>query len=713
MKKRLFSFRLYADGMKQLRTIGVLCILALNLIGVLTPLLTWLDRLDTNYSAQTVNFIQMNPLIVSLFCAVAPLLTLVLFSFLNKRESSDLYHAVPETRTCLFFSFFAAIATWLLVITATTMVLTTAAYSIFPQLYSVNYISVLSTGFNTLSGSLLIAAAVAVAMGVTGTAFTNVLVALLLIFLPRLLIHMITTAVSFSFPLVDGLSVSPLLDFEYNVPVSTVFHVFLGGRMSSLTALSSGIYTLVLAVLYMLLAACLFKRRASETAGQSAPNRYLQGLYRLLVGLVLSSVATIGLFNTVTGAAAFDSSTLGSLGVLYLVSVLLMPVFDILSTRRVKGLLRRNVVSVLLLVLVNVGVFGVTYGAYRAVACYTPKAEEITSVRLLRDDESFLRNDVPDYFESKVAQIELTSPEVRKLVATRLQYSKDLLTISRARYNEAYRDMISVPVAIKKGAFTRQRRILITEDERNIFSKALSEIDGFKEVYAELPASLSLQTIEFDGVQPFAITDTEPLAHLYQTLRDEAKSIGFEKWYALLQGDSDFTEMMGKYETYDVSRISTFYGQLYEGNNWYSVTVPLVPSVLPKTCAEYIQLYTAERRKQTDYREPAELLNNLSGGDVKNMYVECFNFNSEYGNTSVSLNDSEILLEAEPIRQWASALPKNTAVDVTKPFFYVNVLVFEEEREGDEVWGTSTEYDSYYPATALPEWMTEYLQEQQ
>ena len=58
MKKRLFSFRLYADGMKQLRTIGVLCILALNLIGVLTPLLTWLDRLDTNYSAQTVNFIQ-------------------------------------------------------------------------------------------------------------------------------------------------------------------------------------------------------------------------------------------------------------------------------------------------------------------------------------------------------------------------------------------------------------------------------------------------------------------------------------------------------------------------------------------------------------------------------------------------------------------------------------------------------------------------------
>ncbi len=707
MKKRLFSFRLYADAMKQLRTIGVLCVIALNLVGVLIPLLNWLDSVDTIVTASTVNFMSMNPLIVLVFCAAAPLLTLVLFSFLNKRESSDFYHAIPETRPCLFLSFFAAIATWLLVITASTMAITTAAYSLFPRLYSVNYTSVLCTGLNTFAGGLLIAAAVAVAMSVTGTTFTNVLVALLLIFLPRLLIQLIISAVYSAFPPVSGMSITPLLDFTNNVPVGLIFSVFIGGWETPLTAPSSGVYTLVLAVLYTLLALWLFQRRSSESAGQSAPNRYLQGLYRLLVGLVLSSIATIGAFNVITGSADPDNGMLGSFGVLYLVSFLLMPVFDVLSTRRVKGLFRRNVVSVLLLMLVNAGVFGITFGAYRAVAAYTPRADEITSVRLLWSDESVSYNGTQDYFESKIAQVKLTSPEVRKLVATRLQYSVDLLSISRARYLQAQRDMVAVPVAITRGLSTHERWILVTEEEQNVFSDALSQVNGFKEIYTELPASVSLQTVHFSG-QTLSIDNKENVAKLYQTLRDEVKTIAFENWYALLRGDDNVMESNGKYETYSSPRLATFYGRLYEGNEWYSINVPLIPSVLPKTCTEYLKFYVAEQREQHpyDYQEPAVILKDLSSyGDIQRLYIQYFNMDNEYGNVYTELDESKVFENAEAINEWAAALPSNTVIDASKAFCYVNVVLEREIYEGEESWKKHTQNDGYYPTEALPEWL--------
>jgi hypothetical protein len=54
---------------------------------------------------------EIHPLMLGLF-AVAPLMTLVQFAFLNQRKACDFYHAIPHRRLTVFFSMMAAVLTW-------------------------------------------------------------------------------------------------------------------------------------------------------------------------------------------------------------------------------------------------------------------------------------------------------------------------------------------------------------------------------------------------------------------------------------------------------------------------------------------------------------------------------------------------------------------------------------------------------------------------
>lgn len=708
MKKSFFSARLYVDGLKQLRLIGILSMIAINLLGVLQPILRWLDGGD--FTIRPVNFWEMNPLIVLVFCGVAPLMTLSLFSFLNKRDASDLYHAIPATRPCLFISFFAAIATWLAMVTASTILLTTAAHALFPMLYSINYANVLLTAFNVLAGGLSIAAAVAIAMSVTGTVFANVLVSLLIIFLPRLVLHLVTNAVAEGFPLTKDLTISPLLDFTFNVPVGMVFQVFVGGNFESLSTFSCGVYTLVLAVIYFTLALFFFTRRASESADKAAPNRYWHGLYRLLVGAVLSSVATIGLCSTFM--EEYHPYSWEFFFVMYLISVLLMPVFDIITTRRVKGLFRRSLTSVLLLLLVNVGLFGITYGTYHAVSSYLPKAEEITSVRLLGAGEPVSFDDVPDYFDSKLAKVELSDQKVRELVSSRLQYSAELVKDSRSKFWDAQHEMDYIPVAIKQNGVTRKRRILITKDEASVLSAALSEVEGLEKIYTTLPPASTLSYIYFSSEQGFHLNDAKQKNEFYQTLCNEVAEIGFDKWYALLHGDK-LVQVSGKYEAVPVDGVCTFLAQAYEGSHWYQLAFTLSPEVLPVTCAKYMQLHTEMRQQNNTFIKPLALLSGeKEAKKMDYLSTSYFGLDKEYGNYSLSLYDSELQLYTDQIKEWAQNMPKEAVTDATKPFIYLCVSV-AEKKTSDATGYTYTDYvtyDAYYPCEQPPTWFIQHLE---
>src|SRR5690554_5876311 len=115
--KKLFSFGLYIEGIKQLNFLGIFAFVVFAFEAILIPVGIVIGRQNEEIiSAESVIGWQVHPILVAAFVFIAPVMTLILFNFLNKRNSSDFYHSIPHTRFCLFFSYFASIASWLFAI---------------------------------------------------------------------------------------------------------------------------------------------------------------------------------------------------------------------------------------------------------------------------------------------------------------------------------------------------------------------------------------------------------------------------------------------------------------------------------------------------------------------------------------------------------------------------------------------------------------------
>ncbi len=703
MKKRIFSPRLYLDGIKQLRIIGVLSTVAIALIGLISPVMRYLDTLHyesfADYSPSQVNFFEMNQLILLVFCAIAPLMALYLFSFLNKRESSDFYHAIPETRQCLFLSFFASVMTWLLFIIVSTAAIITVSYALLPHLYTVNYASVFSTCFNTFAGSLLIAASVVIAMTVTGTVFSNVLVSLLLIFLPRLLILLAVMGISDAFPLVNGLPFASVLSYEYNVPVGFVFGIMFGDYEIALTSLSSGIYTLVIGLIYSVIALVLFVRRSSEAAGQSAPNRTLQAIYRVLIGAVLTAIAVYGLFDTLASGDYPDAGMLGTIVILLVISLVLMLAYEVITTRRFKGLIKCAATSIVALLVFGGVYLGGMYGLYHVTESYSPEADEIQSVNVLASTRYY---GTLNYFETKVAEIELTDDTAKAIVAKQLKYSLDLLDTSRDRFYQS--ELPQISVGIKSGGTTHLRNILISEEDQVAMYGAVYDTEAFRKVYMDLPESVAQVHVSHNGYSKRVNND-----ELYQILRAEVAEIGFDKWYALMSGFSE--DDFYKVNPSAGSVLGYLECSLYEGTKWYNMIIPMDIEVLPKTTQAYLSSDTEAAS------ESAKLLQLLREGTQldkeDSLWIGCYNFPGDTTYSTVQLYE-DIPEYLSDLQDLANTLTANTVPDVTKPFYCISfddcTKVYEDG--GKNYWHEYESYVCYYAGDELPEWLLTLHKEQ-
>lgn len=703
MKKRIFSPRLYLDGIKQLRIIGVLSTIAIALIGVISPVMRYLNTMDygsfADYSPSQVNFFEMNQLILLVFCAIAPLMALYLFSFLNKRESSDFYHAIPETRQCLFLSFFASIVTWLLFIIVSTAAIITVSYALLPHLYTVNYASVFSTSFNAFTGSLLVAASVVIAMTATGTVFSNVLVSLLLIFLPRLLIQLAIMGISDALPLVNGLPFANVLSYQYNVPVGFVFGIMFGDYEIALASLSSGIYTLVIGLIYSAIALVLFVRRSSEAAGQSAPNRALQAIYRVLIGAVLTAIAVYGLFDTLASGDYPDAEMLGTIVILMVISLVLMLAFEVITTRRFKGLMKCAGTSIVALLAFGGLYLGGMYGLYHITASYSPEADEIQSVRVLASTRYY---GTLDYFETKVSEIEMTDDVAKKIVAKQLQYSLDLLDTSRDRFYQSELSLVSV--GIKSGGTTHLRNILMSEEDQAAMYAAVYGTETFRKIYMDLPESVAhIYASNFGHIS--SVTQNE----LYQILRAEVAEIGFEKWYTLVSNTSE--DNYYKNDLTASSILGYLECNLYEGSNWYNMRIPMDITVIPKTTQAYLNSHT---EAIADSGKLLQLLREITEPDKQDsLWISSFNFPGDTPYGAVYLNE-DIPDHLDNIHNLADSLISNTIPDVTKPFYRIAVDHVTEVHQdnGKDYWYESETYVSYYQGDELPEWLLTLYKEQ-
>ena len=198
INKKPFSVGLYIEGLRQLRIVGILGVILMfgsSIVMNVSQALSY-QRQATLYPDESIVLYPVDGLdamsfLLIVFCAFAPIMTWMLFRFMNKRNSSDFMFAIPNTRLSIYCSYLSAIMTWIAAMILAGLIGVLLPAAIFSNYLNIMYDTVFLFALSTFLCSLQVISVILIAMSITGTLFSNIILSGMLLFGPRLLITML------------------------------------------------------------------------------------------------------------------------------------------------------------------------------------------------------------------------------------------------------------------------------------------------------------------------------------------------------------------------------------------------------------------------------------------------------------------------------------------------------------------------------------------
>jgi len=571
--KNIFSFKLYREGLRRLTLTGSL-FFALMMIGaVLLPILAIVQNMPpaehicnsycNDYSCWyspiwhqplEVYGILANLLMPIAIALFAPIATLVLFSFLNKRNSSDFFHSIPHKRSTIFVSMLASLVTW---VWGAIIVTTTVSVGIFAIGQALGAItlhigSILIVTAAALAGSLLMIAVFLIAMSVTGNLFSNITMALLIMYLPRAIFIAFTELVNMSIGYIADFVAIPIFsDWTYNIAFSGGFVLLDGGIIQSISSrhfynntgylVGPIIYSFVLAAIYLIAGMLLFKRRKSEMAANPAPNRWVQLMNRVAVGFFAMLPAAILIILMLTDNIFADSTTIVATIAIYLVAAVVYFGYEFISKKQFTNFAKLLPGLALVLVL-N---FAFTAGAYasqhvilhRELNADNVRSVQVGNIRSATWDVPFTAG---SYEAMNLQNFRFDDEALIEFLVRSLNLQ--LRRIRRGQLNRNYGNQITVMFHTNLGPVRRNLRI--SSETRRELCELFRANDDFVRIASEMPCPsrvtyiTSMQGWHGDMYffrEPFRlnppILDRAQLPQsdfriLYEVLREEIHEIG-------------------------------------------------------------------------------------------------------------------------------------------------------------------------------------------
>lgn len=263
----LFSMRLYKEGLNRVKGFGIVAVIWSLLSSLGSPLTLLATYLIMDISTSKV--IMPGELVahMTILLLFAPLIVGRSFRFLNKRNTCDFYHSLPYKRITVYCSFFLGALTWVAAAAVIPFLLAFVLYLVFPFTTVLVGPSLLAF-LAFLVCLLFLCGASALAMSMTGTAFSNFAVFCIL------LLEVPTLAATFKLALQ---AVVPVFDMSRTVLAYLTYDKFLplmilkSGTSNTVSydGWSVAIYA-VLAVTFIVLGCLAYIRRPGEMAGTPA-----------------------------------------------------------------------------------------------------------------------------------------------------------------------------------------------------------------------------------------------------------------------------------------------------------------------------------------------------------------------------------------------------------------------------------------------------------
>jgi len=658
MKRKInniINLKLYIDVLKQLRLIGFVCLGILAIIVVLMPIGEAIDleqSIHKSYPIVTTT-IQASRMMYLIFIVFTPILTIYIFSFLTKRNACDYFHSFPQKRGCLYNTYFAALATWIFIITAGTALFTGITYAILSKYFVFSYVNLIRYSISIFLCALLVAATIAIACSITGTIFTNIVVTGLILFLPRLITTIAISIVTSNLRMLVPTKILPLLDYNYNLIFNSLSGFF-GSSDSNIYQFSSVIYTAVLSIIYIAVGRYLFVKRKSETAGNPAANKILQCIIRLGIAIPICMISVDNIFNIVIGEKAVNNSDIFSIIVFYIIAVIVMLLYELISTKRIKNVVS-SIPSVGLLFLINVLIILLINGIYESQLNFNPSASDVKYI-VVSDTNT---DSELDYFEygmsgKKIANQELINLLVENL-SKNIEYEKTSYPGNYYRNNStsaltsyATKSMQEiqkyVTVGFKTGLTVKYRKLYLDADAYKKYRELLLSSEDIKDFYLNLPEyNKNLMSIS----NTLTVKENE---EIYNTLKDELKSMDYNLWYSLI---SENHNIINLYWTYNVNDKNVF-------------TVLPLTSYTPKALLKYIN-YT---NKTVEASKLLDDIKNIIDGKAGSYNIIIQNYNSDLTESleGINLGKGKIVDDKELFQKFYNVINTNylTTMDSIK-----------------------------------------------
>ena len=435
MKNKIFNAKIFLDTIKRLKLVAII----MAIISVIPSLLMAFSEYMTMLSSRkellvspdvhngyaASSYIPVSPalenavpgLYIFMFLG-ALLLVYTAFSFLNKRSGSDFFHSLPCTRNCAYLSMGAAVISVIFATVVISVLATWFAYAVFGLVFIAGYVPILIASF--FAGSALVASAAAVAVCLTGTRLTNVTLTGLIIFLPRMILYIFVSLITMNHPVLSATSFGWFMSHTINIPVSSIITGFgsvLFGQGSFLNY-GPALYTMVLAIIYIVLGCIAFNRRKSESAAKSAPSKLLQHVYRCLITM---PVMLIFLFSR------GYRQGLAIIVIFVVLSLVVYFLYEIITTKTARRLLR-TLPSYLILVAFT-ALFGISANmSGNAMSSYVPYINDVDSISLAGGSMQYYSHygAVPSYNSNALRNVKLTNDRANEIAINSLKYESSL-----------------------------------------------------------------------------------------------------------------------------------------------------------------------------------------------------------------------------------------------------------------------------------------------
>lgn len=621
--KKIFSFHMFLQTLKQTRLAGFIMMAAITLISVV-PIVSSLSYVKEFNQVSNVSGVAGNYYLALVFVIAVPVISFIIWSFLNRRSSSDFYHSIPYTRLCIYLSKTAAIITWIVGILAVSYASQAVLFIANKKYFNVDYATMFRMYLAMFICSLLCMAIINVAASITGNILSNICVTGLIMFLPRFILVMVTemTVYHGETYMIRNSGVG-FLDASNNMIIGMVFNVLgisngSSGATDMVLSLTSNLYTLILSLIYIVLGAVLFVKRKSETAGKAANGKVLPMIIRTLIGF---TIAFAGVMIAYTNEE-YNETT--AVVVLFIVSALVVFVYECIVSKKM-NVIKQCIPSILLgyVLAVVIGTGANSFGKYEAA--YEPDDSKLSYVSIQPMDTYYSSDN--GYFSSISSKVKFTDDEILKYVSEKfVSYKEKCISTGVHNYVHNSRGSVtSYKVGFRQNGVTHYRKIELTDSDSQKLASMLKKDENFVKSYIDLPASDKIAITGLSGNM-----EESDGKDIYETIVSEVKELGFEKWYRIVNSDSEAFVMSVQFSKAGVG---------------YDMALPISKD-MPKSYNKYISARNAYAIKNNE-KELARM------SEILKMYA-ADDGNKTSQNLSKSSEDLSLVIVYNDERTWVN-----------------------------------------------------------